>query len=90
MKFMGTEYEALNEFYKNLINLVGLECSTVLYTHFRGQQISFPIRLFSTDYIKKTLVEMGDDCDIKKLSRELGCSERWIIKLAKDIKSDTS
>ena len=84
MKFKGIEYEALNPIYQNLIELVGYECAEKLYDHYRGQQLNFPIRLFNTEYIKKTLVAQGDSCDIKKLSRELGCSERWVIKLAKD------
>ena len=88
MTFKGIEYEALNPIYRNLINAVGYEAAEKLYDHYRGQQLNFPIRLFDTGYIKKTLVEQGDDCDIKKLSRELGCSERWIIKLAR--KDDNS
>ena len=84
VKFKGIEYDALNDIYKNLIDVVGLECAEKLYDHYRGQQLNFPVRLFSSDYIKKTLIEQGENCDMKHLSRNLGCSERWIKKLAKN------
>ena len=84
VKFKGIDVEAINEVYKTLIEVVGLENAEKLYDHYRGQQLNFPIRLFSTDYIKKTLVKEGKKCDIKLLSRNLGCSERWIKKLAKE------
>ena len=84
VKFKGVDVEALNEIYKTLIDVVGLENAEKLYDHYRGQQLNFPVRLFSTDYIKQTLVKEGDKCNIKLLSSNLGCSERWIKKLAKE------
>ena len=84
VKFKGVDIEALNEIYRTLIDVVGLENAEKLYDHYRGQQLNFPVRLFNTDYIKRTLAEEGEECDIKKMSRHLGCSERWIKKLAKN------
>ena len=88
LKFKGVEVEALNPIYKNLIELVGVENAEKLYDHYRGQQLNFPVRLFNTEYIKETLVKEGEKCNIKLLSSNLGCSERWIKKLAKE-KDDT-
>ena len=84
VKFKGVDIEALNEIYKTLIDVVGLENAEKLYDLYRGQQLNFPVRLFNTEYIKKTLVEQGKNCDIKMMSSNLGCSERWIRKLAKE------
>jgi hypothetical protein len=82
VKFKGVEYEALNNIYKNLVDLVGCECAEKLYDHYRGQQLNFSLKLCSAEYIKKTVTEQGENCDIKRLSRELGYTERWIKKLA--------
>ena len=84
VKFKGVDVEALNEVYRTLIDVVGLENAEKLYDHYRGQQLNFPVRLFSTEYIKQTLAKEGEGCDMKLMSRNLGCSERWIKKLAKE------
>ena len=41
--------------YSEMAELIGLEAVTKIYIHFRGQQIAFPTRLYTKDYIVRQL-----------------------------------
>lgn len=75
--------EAWNEVYKEMVDLIGYESTVKLYNHFKGQQITFPIRLFNPECIKDVLKSKYDGTNAKNLAREYGYSERWIKKLVK-------
>ena len=82
--FKEIDYEALNDIYKELIELVGIEVTEKLYNQYRGQMINFPVRVYNSNYIKKFVAENPGSKEFKTLARDLGCSERWIRKVAKD------
>lgn len=77
------DINALNEVYREMIDLVGYDNTMILYTHFKGQQITFPIKLFKADCISGVLRKEYDGTNIKKLARTYGYSERWIKELLK-------
>ena len=83
IKFKNVEYEALNKTYKELIDLVGVESAEKLYDNYRGLVLNFPIRVYSSEYIIEYLRRNPENKDFKTLSKNLGCSERWIKELAK-------
>ena len=83
MDFKKIEFEALNSIYKELIELIGIEATEKIYNQYRGQMVNFPVRVYNSDYIKKFVSENRDSREFKTLSRDLGCSERWIRQLAK-------
>lgn len=75
--------DALNDVYKEIADLLGYDEALVLYTHFKGQQITFPVKLFKSEHIKELLKEQYDGTNAKKLARTYGYSERWIKELLK-------
>lgn len=75
--------KALNEVYREMVDLVGYDNTMILYTHFKGQQVTFPIKLFRSDYIKEILKKQYDGTNAKSLARTYGYSERWIKELLK-------
>ncbi len=77
------EIKALNEVYREMVDLVGYDNTMILYTHFKGQQVTFPIKLFRSDYIKEILKKQYDGTNAKSLARTYGYSERWIKELLK-------
>lgn len=77
--------EALNSFYRELAQVVGLENMEKLYDYYKGQQLSFPIRIYDKEYVLQVLKEEYDGTNAKALSRKLGYSERWIKQLAKNL-----
>lgn len=74
---------ALNDVYREIAELIGYDDALILYTYFKGQQITFPIKLFNSEYINKCIKEQYDGTNAKKLARTYGYSERWIKELVK-------
>ncbi len=77
------DIDALNDIYKEIAELLGYDDTLVLYTQFKGQQITFPIKLFKSEYIKKLLKQQYDGTNAKELAKTYGYSERWIKELIK-------
>ena len=46
-----------NGVYEELVELLGLENTLKIHKHFRGQQVNFPMRLYSKDYIEEYLIK---------------------------------
>lgn len=66
-----------------MVDLVGYDNTIKLYAYFKGQQITFPIKLYKSEYIKKLLQKEYDGKNIKTLAKKYGYSERWIKELIK-------
>ena len=75
--------DALNEVYKEIADLIGYDNAKIIYTHFKGQQITFPVKLFKSEHIQKILKKQYDGTNAKKLAITYGYSERWIKELVK-------
>ena len=67
--------------YKEIAELIGEENTVILYNHFKGQQISFPLHLYSVDYIKKCIVEEYNGSNVRELALKYGFTERWVRKI---------
>ena len=81
---MGAEdIDALNDVYKELVELIGYNNTMILYTYFKGQQITFPIKLYKSECIKDLLRRQYDGTNAKTLARTYGYSERWVKELVK-------
>lgn len=76
----------LNGIYNELANLLGMEDVLKIHAAFRGQQITFPVELFSREYIRKQIIKDYNGHNIKTLATEYGYSEKWIRKILKDRK----
>ena len=75
--------DAMNEVYKELVGLIGYDDTMIIFNHFKGQQITFPIRLFRGEHVKETLQKEYDGTNSKELARQYGYSERWVKELIK-------
>lgn len=75
------EINALNEVYREMVDIVGYDNTMILYTHFKGQQVTFPIKLFKSECISELVKKQYDGTNAKKLARTYGYSERWIKEL---------
>ena len=76
--------EYLNTAYSELANLVGIDAVLKIHATYRGQQIFFPVDLFSKDFIKKQIIEEYDGYNVKKLALRYGYTETWIKKILKE------
>ena len=70
-----------NRIYSDMVEILGEELTHKIYQYYRGQQVSFPMRLYSKEYTMNYLQEHYNSKNLKELSRNLGYSERWIKQL---------
>lgn len=73
----------LNEIYKDLADIVGIDATLQIYSEFSGQQISFPKKLFSKEYVINEAIRCYDGKNLNKLSKRFGYSERHLRHLIK-------
>ena len=69
--------------YGDLAEIIGVDNVTIIYKHFKGQQVSFPTRLYSKDFIARQ-VDSETSQPIKKLATQYGYSERRLRQILKE------
>lgn len=85
-EMMSDDLEMYNTVYKEMIELVGIECALKIYGEYNGQQISFPARLYSSSYVKSKVIEEFDGSNLKELAKKYGYTDRWIRQILKKSK----
>ena len=82
MKNIKCEY--LNGAYSDIANLLGIEAVLKLHSAYRGQQVTFPVQLFSKEFMIMQIVNEYNGYNVKQLATKYGYSEKWIRKILKD------
>ena len=82
------ESEYLNGVYNEIANALGIESAMTLYSTYRGQQITFPVNVFTTEFIARRIVAEYDGKNVRKLATKYGYSEKWVRKMIKAYKSE--
>lgn len=80
------ESECLNGIYNEIANVIGIDATIALYSVYRGQQVTFPVNFFTTEFIASRVVKKYDGSNIKQLATKYGYSEKWIRKMIKESK----
>lgn len=78
MEFNNCDF---NGIYEDMYEHLGEETVREISKYYKGQQITFPMRLYSKEYVIRYISEKYDGKNIKELARELEYSERWIKQL---------
>lgn len=73
----------LNSGYKEVCEKLGMEVAVEIYKLFKGQQISFPVRLYNSRYIQTLIVQEYDGTNIKSLATKYGYSEKTVRRIIK-------
>ena len=68
---MNKETELYNSIYKELSEIVGLDATLKIYLRFKGQQISFPIRLYNHNMIQQKVIKEFDGTNIQELAKNM-------------------
>ena len=74
----GNEEDALNDLYLELFELIGRDAMLKLYTHFRGDKIDCPMRLYRPEFIADLAKSIPDRRERAKIARAGGYSARVI------------
>ena len=76
--------EYLNSAYSELADLIGIDAVLKIHAAYRGQQIFYPVDLFSKDFIKKQIIEEYNGYNVKQIALKYGYTEKWVKKILKD------
>lgn len=71
--------------YADMVDILGEEIVVKLHQYYRGQQITFPMKLYSNQYIKNYIINNYKSKTLKEMCRELGYTEGWIKQLINKI-----
>lgn len=85
---MKKETELYNSIYKEISELVGLDATLKIYLRFKGQQVSFPVRLYNPQMIQQSVIKEYDGTNITELARKYDYSEKTIRRMIRDSVKD--
>lgn len=74
----GNESEALNDSYLELFELLGRDAMLKIFTHFHGDKIDCPMRLYRPEFIADLAKGESDRRERAKIARAGGYSARVI------------
>jgi len=72
--------------YASIAEIIGMENAKLLYEHYRGQQITFPQRFYSKNYValQATHELKKGNCTLSQLAVKYGYTERRLRQLIKE------
>ncbi|HCT65514.1 MAG TPA: Mor transcription activator family protein [Lachnospiraceae bacterium] len=76
----------LAEVYKDFAELIGYENVIVLYHYMGGQQVSFPKKLYSKEYIDNEICRLYNGNNIKQLAKKFNYTDCHIYRILKRYK----
>lgn len=66
--------------YEELAEIVDEQHVKEIYNCFQGQEVSFPMRLFTPEYVVKLALDDAGR-DLRELAREYGYNEKYLKRL---------
>ena len=79
-----TNVDIYNDIYKEISEMIGVDAMLKIYSHFKGQQVNFPVRLYNPQLIKDAVIKDFNGTNIKELSQKYNYSERTIRRMIKE------
>ena len=80
-EYMSKKSENYRGIYKDMVEVLGHDITQKVYENYKGQQITFPMRLYSDKYIIDYLNKNYDGKNLKQISRKLGYTCNWLQKV---------
>ncbi|GEO79111.1 hypothetical protein FD29_GL000242 [Companilactobacillus mindensis DSM 14500] len=78
------DYDLLNESYKDLVDIIGMDNMLKVRENFGGSQLQLPMKLYDPTAIREMI--QGEELNpqkIRDLSHKYGFSPRWFRKVSK-------
>jgi len=85
---MEKESELYNTVYREISEIVGLDATLKIYLRFKGQQITFPVRLYNPQLIQQNVIKEFDGTNIRALAKKYDYSEKTIRRMIRDSVED--
>ena len=78
------DVELFHDIYKDISNELGTEVAIAIHNMFKGQQITFPTRLYNSKRVKEVIYMEFDGKNIRELARKYGYSEKTMRRMLKE------
>lgn len=78
------ESELYNTVYREMSEIIGLDATLKVYLRFKGQQITFPVRLYNPQLIQQNVIKEFDGTNIRALAKKYDYSEKTIRRMIRD------
>ena len=75
------EIPMYNGIYEDMVDYLGLDITVKIYERYKGQQVTFPVKLHSMEYIISQLSNSSSGKEIKDIARKYDYSEQWIRRM---------
>jgi len=85
---LNKESDLYNTVYKELYDIVGPEATLKIYLRFKGQQITFPIRLYNPHMIQQNVIREFNGTNVRELAIKYNYSEKTIRRMIRDSVED--
>ncbi len=85
---MEQETQLYNSVYKEISELIGLDAMLKLYLRFKGQQVTFPVRLYNPQQIQRSIAREFDGSNVTQLAQKYDYSERTIRRMIRKCADD--
>ena len=82
MKIGRSDFKGI---YAEMSEILGEEIVKIIHKHYKGQQVNFPMKLYSNEYVERYIMENYSRKSVRDISRELGYSDKWIQRLIKKL-----
>ena len=79
------DLELYNSVYREMIEMIGLDNMLKIYLRFKGQQITFPVRLYDPHLLSALIVKEFDGTNVRELARKYDYSEKTIRRMLHDV-----
>lgn len=76
--------EYLNGVYGEFANILGIDAALKIHSVFRGQQVFFPVELFSKEFIRGQIIAEYDGANVRQLATKYGYTEKWVKRIIKE------
>lgn len=83
---MDVEIENFREVYREIARQTSVETAKVIHKLFGGQQISFPKKLYCTEYVNECIKNEFNGRNIRELACQFGLSERRVRQILHESK----
>ena len=82
---MEIEKDDFKGVYSEMSEILGEEIVRIIHKHYKGQQVNFPMKLYSNEYVEKYIIENHSKKSVREMARDLGYSDKWVSTLIKRI-----
>ena len=74
--------------YGEVVEIIGDDKLKRFYRYFRGQQVVFPMKLYSKEYVVNEMLRSNGEKSLAEFAKEFDYSERYLRKLLQKKKEE--